>query len=792
MIKNSKTDFLATINQGESEIFCPACGSPMTLKKRSTFNMILSMNSRKVLNDIIRIFRSFIETNENELMLKNLHGVRKNTPEGMYPFSKNKNVNEDGLITTQGADIIRNFLAAPDSLGVSKLHNQLLTIEDLVSLIKKGTSNPKDVTDNQIDKKIREKVEQLIKTLVFGFEPHGIIATVLDLVFDQKAIRDWIQATKIEIDSKENKKAREILKSVAPYYYEYLTKLLEIIDEKSEILKNTKIKSESIPEIKDRIARCMYAIIILLGHSNKEGTEKTLPFMEKGVSFDFSRFTMVSQNNLELLLTSIGIIEQEGFKISHAYKDLIDQNSDVDKQGEVTDESLEALLEGISSIIRKHKFLGTDLHNIVEFTCKGEPATVPFNTGVNVDKQLERRCGWYPKNEITHPIILIGSPGTGKSTVMMSGLTTLMEAAGSLGLSPRPTNSDDVDLINWYSKQFFDGELPKATNINSRFSVEIAFVATGDVKKRKNFIFTDIPGQMVSRSLELNGTDPVMVNLLKYTNTIIFFFDICTEPYFINVLDKGKSKDEWAELLNDVSELKKDNRGGTNQILLLNKLIEDIRQLRGDDEIKKDVTFICLIPKSDFFIGDSRDKTKFLNEFYQKLKENKIIDTSQLVENSDTGGYKYYRSVGGVAYKNGTDHSARKQKTIIELIDRKARDAMQKIADALNTDASNSDKGILRDTINEQLLKVIDTTFKKAYLIPVSAQGRPKDSNEGGEKKPPSQKLSEYVFITPIALALEPDEESENGNMGNSDSLDELPKNKNEKKQTDKVRKGKA
>jgi hypothetical protein len=784
MLKNSKQDFLETIK--EPQIICPSCGSPMTLENKSTFDVILSVNSRKVMNDIIRSFRSFLERNENELKSTNLYGVHRKQLKSSYPFPKYDNEDEEGLINTGGAQTIEKYLSVPDILGVSKVNNSVITLEELNSILLK----------NGDDKKDQEKIETLIKSIVFGFEPHPLIGPVLNLIFDQDNIKNWVDSLKIgSKDEKDTENIKKIVRTTAPFYYGYLSRILDYINKSQKTSDSCKLfgkyaKPEDVLSIKNQAIRCIYAISIFMGHSEneREGEQNIIPFMEKNIPFDFPRLVVVSQPILSQLLKGRSIIENKGFNVSSKFKDLIFDTEQDFNDSTLVEKSIDVLKKDINDILEKHDFLKDDLNNFVEFACTGSPASIPEYVKIVDKKSSEQingssmppqgnpphshtkesiskeKCGWYPKTEQTHPIVLIGSAGTGKSTVMMAGLTTFMNTAGSLGISPRPTTSKDVDLINWYSEQFFDGYLPKATETSSRFSVELTLVKTQDIENRINFIFTDIPGEMVARSLERKDTDPVMINLLKYAETIVFFFDIATEPYFFSVLNKGKKQESWEHLLEDVRGLREQGRGKTNQILLLNKLIEDLRKLRGNDkEIKDNVRLICVIPKSDFFSGVSSDKTKFLNSFYDEMNKKKIIDSSQLSEEGEDNNVLHLRSVGGVNFDTKTIDLIERQLEIIELISSKAKESLLKIEDALGQKedgVSESDKKVLKNKISVELIDVINNTFKKdeVYVIPVSAQGKSVKSGNRNENTqlphPPSQKLAEYVFITPIALEL--------------------------------------
>ncbi|MGA9769884.1 MAG: hypothetical protein WBV94_12640 [Blastocatellia bacterium] len=559
------------------------------------------------------------------------------------------------------------------------------------------------------------------------------------------------------------------VQNLSPTYYDYLIQTLKAIaiSGKSNFNYLPKKYLENLNILKDRIIRCIYILAIFRGHDLYE--EAVFPFLSKDTPFDLPRQVMVSPPRLTELLRAKVVIDRKGFGWSDAFRDLL--SADKNGEGSATDVSnsddMEELEKHLQALIDRYEFLKLDLKKFVDFACRGLPGSIP---ALDENSPVEQRqtCGWYPKEEPTHPVLFIGSTGTAKSSVMMSGLTTFFAAASSVGASVRSNSADDVSMLNFYQAQYYEGRMPKATETRTRYSVQLTTVSTERPEDRRNFIFTDVPGEMVARSLEKTDTDPVVLNLLKYTEIIVFFFDLATEPIFFNSLYFGQVNESWTDLINHVKALREEKRGNTNQLLLLGKLIEDLRQIRGAGDTKQQVSLLCVVPKADFFAGNKSDETRFLSSFYDELREKKILDSSQLSESKDGKDFSELRSMAAVSFlsDNRAEGGAGEnqdlisaQIEVIKLINRKAQQAFQKVGNALGAKSSATDKMTLEKTISVGLLSVIKSTFKNVFLLPVSAQGKPALPENGSVKldHPPSQKLAEYVFIIPTILALRED-----------------------------------
>jgi hypothetical protein len=823
MPTNTKQDFLETIRQDKDFIICAACGNPMTLKNKGTFRVVLSVNARKVTNDLLRAYRSLLQNNEDDLRSHNLYGLRR--IELGFPFPKTSNVDNRGIYNTSISHTTKQYLQGLDLLRISENLWQLPTLRELqVDNLDEEPTDDKVATNRKI-----------INVILGGFEPHKIIGPITDLILWQPDIRDWINDVRLGDSSSDSvpniatslapgiaeakaadgrgslaqthKSLRvlDVVEKSAKHYYEYLLYIFRLMDKdkQSKIFEEEAFNKE---RIKDRAIHALYVLALLLGHTHndiQDDGSRPLPFLEGKLAYDLPRMVFLPEGLLSDLFRAEVIVTNPGYNFSEEYRKHITQGNATSPPTNTGNLSLEKLEENLRAITGSHGYLQDNFRGFVDFICNGRPGSVPEIddtpetptgpsgtqapsnqpsdlSGASVktpeetsidEKQTRSYCGWYPKEEPTYPVLLVGSPATTKSSVMLSGLTVFTQAASSLGFSVRSNSADDNHMLDAYTRQYYAGKMPKPTETNSRYSVQVTIVKTDDPDYRVNFVFTDVPGEMLKRSLSRQDTHPVVMNLAKYAEIIVFFFDIATEPAIFKRVFYGQASNNWRNLIEHVQKIQTEGRGDTNQIALLNKLLEDLRDMRGTQGVRDNVSMICVIPKADLYTG-SENQFRFLNPFYDTLREKKVVDVSQLGEDQDPTNYDNLRSEGAAVYQiegegsmnaQGAQALITKQSQVVSMISNLAKTNLVNIGDMLNeTNASESDKQVLVDMVKNSLFSQLESTFKEVYFLPVSAQGKHAIPDRGQQavalRKPPSQKLAEYVFIIPAILALREEE----------------------------------
>ncbi|MEK8018409.1 MAG: hypothetical protein VSS75_016185 [Candidatus Parabeggiatoa sp.] len=784
MPKNAIKDFLETANPDTVDIICPACGTPMGITQEGSYEMILTVNARKEINDIISLYRRYLQGFERELKTLNIRGFNCAIV-GKYPYKREQDDNQElkkgslGLYNIDPKSAFETFVERLDYYEwYSLLHQKLPPL---------STFNNTQEFDS----------DSLISNVLEGFEPALIIGPIMNLVLDQ--IRNWMNDIKLEDRGRQQTKdLRTLIEEVCPYFYGYFS-LIEKLFHEPEFGK--KYQDKKSKDLQENFIRRLYVLAILFGHESPNANKLSHGLLEPDIPFDLPKLVIVSPMRLQELVTAKVITRRKGFSWSDNFLKVTRTNSETDNEGKN---------DGNEILAKIIKTTQGDINKFVHFVCTGQSgskspedhqssANKKQETDINFYTGIKDQCGWYPKEELTHPVVLIGSPGTGKSTVMLTGLTTFYDNAQALGMRVILTSNEDIEMVEQYTENFWKGILPSPTKEGTRHSIQLTVESTSDVKNRANFVFTDIPGEVAARSMKREGTHPIVLGVLKHTETIIFFFDLSIEPSIRAALTHGKGKEEWKELQDSfeqtLEERREENepskqetgepksRAEISQIQLLGKLIQDLREIRNEEDIRH-IHFVCVIPKLDIFIANDEEKEtiRFLSGFCKELEKEGLLIRSRYTPENET--LKGLRSVGGSGFRPNPQSKTSKrsasiddmdlletQRKVIHDISDKAIDYLKKIGDALGTDdVEEADKTSLTNRIEKGLIETLQTVFGKerVYILPVSAQGDmytppTKNTKEGGKNEKekikklgyaPSQKLAEYVFITPAVLAM--------------------------------------
>jgi len=750
--KNTVQDFLDTIKEAQVDIICPACGTPMGIKQQGSYEMVLTENARKEINDILNLYRRYLQGLETELETLNIHGFKR-TEIGNYPYRDRKEEKlDDALYKTAGSKDIKAFIQ--DKLDYYNwsglLHGGKIPTLTKLEQLNNGQSISSDSDEETL-------YVELMKVMIGGgFEPDLIISHIMSLVFDQYQVKVWMDQTKLE-EHEKSKELRQELSKCCPRIYGYVSRIETFIkNADASLIKKLAVQlgKEAITkeQLIEDITRCLYIVVLLFGHKSQQIDSLSGSILKHQVTFDLGKYVVVSPMRLKEIVLSGVIAKRTGLRWKKDFLGILKGQGADDKNNK---EIFDSLMRG-------------EISKLVNFACTGQSGNKGKESTYHEGK--EPQCGWYPKSTPTHPVVLIGSPGTGKSTVMLTGLTTFYSNAQALGTRVTFTSDEDVDMLKQYTKDFWEGILPKPNKEGTRYSVQLTVESTRNIHEREHFVFTDIPGEVAARSLTKEGTDPVVLGVLKHTKTIIFFFDLSIEPSILTPLINGTNKeDAWKSLKESYEQTKEERQGRSeiSQIQLLNKLIHDLREIRGEEDLKN-INFVCVIPKSDLFVDEDEKTTKFFTEFYEELYnkekcEGLLIQSRYTPDDETFTGRRTVAGIGSIKYDEAEPMNS--QLHIIDIISEKATNHLKNIGDALGADAVEADKTSLKSIVLG-LISTLEIVFgeNNVYILPVSAQGEKyfntssQDDGQSEERKklkhPPNQKLSEYVFIIPVVLAM--------------------------------------
>ncbi|MFZ1025522.1 MAG: hypothetical protein WAN66_04810 [Limnoraphis robusta] len=602
-----------------------------------------------------------------------------------------------------------------------------------------------------------EIMDRECKSLLRGIEPRSLIGTLMDLIFDQRNVFEWMK--EIEGDP-ERKKLKELLHEVCPTIQWYLQKLEELHSKKKD--------DEGLLKA---IIRGQFVLAIVLGHKSTKCDlyELNKISISHNVPFTLPRQTIISYRNLLDILHSEVVLGNPKLRLSDTFQKVLKSSKEkVSKQQSAqkvsnipqaaTKQNSEDKLEEL--VIKLVQQWGKEIYKLVNFSCTGPSG------------EENKRCGWYPKETETHSIILLGSPGTGKSCVLLTGLVSFFDHVQVLGATVALDLPDDRERLQKLEKDYRNGLIPPPTKTGSKTSIKLSvqFPEIGSTNFNKtHFVFTDIAGEDVARSLTEEGSQPWVLRILKNANTIIFFFDLSIEPTIREKLTKSRDAEIWkpvSENYEVVNQSRKNNAAEVNQLYLLEQIIGDLESQRGN---LSGINFICVIPKSDLYAKKNGEQDRlFFNSLYEKMISLGIFVPSNF-DKLDDESFDGFCSLGGTGYnfksKDNKETSAKKSKVLQQkdmgrMMSDEVRKCLLNMGNALGEDAVPAFKVSLNQLAEVRLMQRLEATLGKdsVYYLAVSALGKnPSKIQQEGKSQINgvfNQKLSEYVFILPISLAV--------------------------------------
>lgn len=773
-LNNTVQDYLKTIEAESSGITCPACGSILGMKRQGSTEMVLTENARLELDGYLASYRRYLEKLEMLLAQRN---VDYKAYPGNYPFAReiaHYRRNSDSVELERGG--VYKGIVAESVTGKLIQEIDFFEWNDLFYPFPRRTEQ-----QNKISSDVQLIFNKTKDILIGGLEPRSIAGALMDLIFDQKYVAIWRE--KIINDQAESK-LDLLLTEICPAIYWYLNTLQEMNEQSTPARQSPNQKNTQDASLKEGITRVKFIFAVILGHRSQDtkGFLKDI-FISKDVPFTLPRKTVVSPKHLEKILRSNAVLDNPKIGFS---QNLLQQLRQEYHKNEQLD------LDNVS------KLLKDEIHKFVHFTC-----TASISEKLNESNQqkgtpeviAEKTCGWYPKPEETHSVILLGSPGTAKSSVMLTGVTTFYDNVAALGATISFESPEDEAMMKRLSDDYWAGKMPKPTAKGSQTTIKLSVEFPENGYPRTNFVFTDIPGETMAKSLTSEGSDPAVLRILKNAETIIFFFDISIEPSIrkklteendgtwqvvqknyervcnnrvdkdanANAESKAISKNNDHQVRNSLDS-DAESRAEVSQLQLLQKLIQDLQVQRGKESLKNDINFICVIPKIDLFANETNSQRYFFSSFFKELQEKDILVPSNRSRSDDS--FAGLRSLGGTSVRllegasnsstNGNGYSrVREQKEIGRWISDRTLHYLGNIGNALSEDTAKPIKDSLKGTLEIGLIATLHHEFgqDKVYLLPVSAQGKDSESLDLGE--PPNQKLSEYVFILPVILSVD-------------------------------------
>lgn len=396
------------------------------------------------------------------------------------------------------------------------------------------------------------------------------------------------------------------------------------------------------------------------------------------------------------------------------------------------------------------------------------------------------KCNWIPSVARTHSILLVGSPGTGKSQICNTGLSVLRSNSLSLGF--RTSNQDSFSSVKLAAlkREYREGLLKEPTKQNRDWKIELVGVRN-DPERRLRVAVIDPTGESINTVAQGTGVDPDLRRLLVNCETVVFLYDLWSDSDFNDAL-RSANREPFANALADALEAERDRdkRGGffTQPSEILQKLIDLLKELRGGDQGLREINFVCVIPKADTFIAPglvTAEKHFFLTDVARKLHEQNLLIPSLRTNNSSSAARFESIAGAGTKYCERDGDVVRRQLEMLSQVSAWTRDALKKLGDVIPDDGQKQLRQAQTDKIDHGVIEFLEQRFNKVFFLPVSALGEvptPDQRTARKLKSAPTSMLAEYVFLLPMLLSLEADsmaEHSKNSNVPTTVSDDKKP-----------------
>ena len=377
-------------------------------------------------------------------------------------------------------------------------------------------------------------------------------------------------------------------------------------------------------------------------------------------------------------------------------------------------------------------------------------------------------CGWSPSKRKSHSIVILGSPGTGKTCLLQSGLASLRLHAATAGITITPEdNASRKDLFE-LEENYRQGNVKNSTAVNLALNLQVSQLE--DTQYINRFTFIDIPGHKVSSLVSQKDKERVdsdLRRLLFNADTIIFQFDFWSDDTFLNHL-RENNKEAFEQQFDLADKVKKSHETRRDRIPQFDLQWELLKLLAEEGQKVIDKKFIFVFPKIDTLAFASKPDDDqnyrqhyFFRNFYEELKKmGLIVQSGSSVGNPNEEHFDNMYSLAGAGIKGKT------QFEICQEISQLGKESIRKVADVFKSNTPEQRKQTLTDHIEKHLIQFTENRFHgqdqygidKTWYLPVSALGKTPTYNNGRfslEGEPPKPIIAEYVFLLPILLAFE-------------------------------------
>lgn len=389
-------------------------------------------------------------------------------------------------------------------------------------------------------------------------------------------------------------------------------------------------------------------------------------------------------------------------------------------------------------------------------------------------------CRYTLSDAADYSLVLLGSPGAGKTTLYEAGLAKLWRIAERLGFDLVPTDKESTKLINDIQEDYFVGRIKDPTEFNLTLNFEASRLEAPD--KRVRFSVIDVPGEKVLADMAGSGTNAELRRLLRHANTIVFLFDMWSDKNTLMQLHAAnashfKSQIDLARLVEKEREKKKGYF--TNQRLLLSHLIAMLKS-ECSEETRKAMNFVCLFPKIDALVDLQKKQDHLIfSEMMRGLRDDKVLIRGRRPEGSKADGesvpFSEFESLAGLGVadlgalsakylgekkaKLNTRSEFQSQIAFCQGVSLQTKTAFDLMGKMLPSIVPEATQQVLAARVCDGVIRQIEAEFDSSFFLPVSALGRSPTAAEMEKEKRtvehPNSVFAEYAFLLPLFAAFE-------------------------------------
>jgi hypothetical protein len=762
---NTIHDFLRTFQCGPAGITCPACGSPLALAEPGCFSMFLTESVRAFLNTCINTHRGHLDNLER--VLTEVNQPTRDTGNGKTPYTRPLELVDEQLragIEAQpeapakplnGAESKkRGNPAAPDTPPEPARPTDDRGVYRTTVAVQAADTFTTAIDSSEVETKFgsfpaynptagSDLIAQVEDKLLPGLGHPTHFGTLQELIFEQEEVLP-LKGVYANVDQPVPELVTGVLSDVCPQIYRYLRLLEAHIaavppgDEKQDEARSERLRL---------VRRAYVLLLVLLGDRSPRVLQDGVAGARRPVRTDLG-FQRLFPGKVPYALPQLTQVQVGTLRDLLCSELLLSAKElSTDKPG--SDEKAKRLPRELLDELRRRPIDGRDpkalwrallsndevaqakddpnwelkslwfkqIPKVVHFAC----ARRQTRTGAGAAGPAESKdhiCGWYPKDGPTYSVVLVGSSGTGKTSVLTAGLPSFMVSAATVGLNPNGDSPADKYLLNWLRTEYQSGRMPDApTPPDQRVSVKLSVESTQlDAGPRIHFVFSDIAGERVQSR---DGLNAELLQVLWSADTLVLFFDLGFEDTIRLPLTRYETDEaNWKDLIEGARHDRR-LRGDADpdsQFDVINTVLTALKERNAD---LSRMNCVCVFPKSDRFVDPEApsSRVKFLTEFF-------MSDARKLLSRASNSRDTKFASLRSNGLPRRALGGIDQPLVFLKELSNKAEARLLGVAQVFDGDGSEPPHEItnLEDNLRVRLFENLRNKFARVYFLPVSAR----------------------------------------------------------------------